>query len=65
MCMTMSLTMRRAGEASLFFPWFSKGKKPLHNGSYEHRVPKIKKNKHCSVPGMFVFVIVCVIDSTS
>ena len=21
------------------------GKKPLHSGSYEHRVPKIKKNK--------------------
>ena len=26
-----------------FLPWFSKEKKPLHNGSYEHRVPKIKK----------------------
>ena len=27
-----------------FFPWFPKEKKPLHNGSYEHRVPKIKNN---------------------
>ena len=27
-----------------FFPWFSKEKKTsLHNGSYEHRVPKIKQ----------------------
>ena len=26
------------------FSWFSKGKKPLHNGSYEHRVPE-KQNK--------------------
>ena len=25
-----------------FFPWFSEKKKPLHNGSYEDRVPKIK-----------------------
>ena len=32
-------------------------KKPLHNGSYEHRVPKIKKSKHFSVPGMFICVI--------
>ena len=24
------------------FSWFSKGKKPLHNGSYEHRVSKIQ-----------------------
>ena len=30
------------------------GKTPLHNGSYEHRVPKIK-NKHDSVPGMSVW----------
>ena len=28
-------------------------KKPLHSGSYEHRVPKIK-NQHFSAPGMFV-----------
>ena len=25
-----------------FFPVFPRKKKPLHNGSYEHRVPKIK-----------------------
>ena len=34
--------MRRASEASLFFLGFRRKKKPLHNGSYEHRVPKIK-----------------------
>ena len=40
-----------------FFPCFSKGKKPLHNGSYEHRVPKIKKqNSFC----MYVCMYVCV-----
>ena len=32
--------MRRASEASLFFLGFPREKKPLHNGSYEHRVPK-------------------------
>ena len=49
-----------------FFPWFSKEKKPLHNGSYEHSVPKIIKIKQYSVPGRFVCVIqVCVCDSTS
>ena len=36
------LIMRRASEASLFFLGFPRNKKPLHNGSYEHRVPKIK-----------------------
>ena len=36
------LVMRRASEASLFFLGFPRKKKPLHNGSYEHRVPKIK-----------------------
>ena len=34
--------MRRSSEASLFFLGFPRKKKPLHNGSYEHRVPKIK-----------------------
>ena len=35
--------IRRASEASLFLLGFPREKKPLHNGSYEHRVPKIKK----------------------
>ena len=34
--------MKRASEASLFFLGFPREKKPFHNGSYEHRVPKIK-----------------------
>ena len=34
--------MRRASEASLFFLGFPRKKKPFHNGSYEHRVSKIK-----------------------
>ena len=34
---------RRTSEASLFFLGFPRKKKPLHNGSYEHRVPKMKK----------------------
>ena len=50
-----------------FFPWFSKGKKPLHDGLYEHRVPK-NETKHSSLPGMVVCVSVClcecVCDST-
>ena len=37
-----------------FLPWFSKEKKPLHNGSYEHRVPKIKKQN--------ILLYVCVIQ---
>ena len=37
------IIMRRASEASLFVLGFPRKKKPLHNGSYEHRVPKIKK----------------------
>ena len=41
------IIMRRASEESLF-PWFSK-EKPLHNGSYEHRVTKIKnKTSFCT-----------------
>ena len=32
------IIMRRASEASLFFLGFPRKKKPLHNGSYEHRV---------------------------
>ena len=35
--------MRRASDASLFFLGFPRKRKPLHNGSYEHRVPKIQK----------------------
>ena len=34
--------MRRASEASLFSLVFQGKKKPLHNGSYEHRTPKIQ-----------------------
>ena len=34
--------MRRASEASLFCLGFPRKKQPLHNGSYEHRVPKMK-----------------------
>ena len=45
--------MRRASEASLFFLYFPWEKKPLHNGSYEHGVPKIKA-KHSSVQCMCV-----------
>ena len=37
-----NIIMRRASEASLFLLGFPRKKKPLHNGSYEHRVPKIK-----------------------
>ena len=35
--------MRRASEASLFFLSFPREKKPVHNGSHEHRVPKMNK----------------------
>ena len=45
--------MRRASEASLFFLAFPRKKKPLHNGSYEHRVPKIKTKT-------FFWVCLCV-----
>ena len=41
--MEFSVNNNEARERSEpFFPWFSKGKKLVHNGSYEHRVPKIK-----------------------
>ena len=52
------LTMRRASESSLFSLVF-KGNKLFYNGSYEHRVPKIKhKSLLCTRD-------VCVCDSTS
>ena len=51
------LIMRHASESSLFVLGFPRGKKPLHNGSYEHRVPKIKQN--------ILLYQVCVCDSTS
>ena len=38
------LVMRRASEASLFFHCLPRKKKPLHNGSYDHRVPKKNQN---------------------
>ena len=37
-----AIIMRRASEASLLFLGFPRKKKPLHNGSHEHRMPKIK-----------------------
>ena len=37
--------MRRASEARLFFIGFPRDKKSLHNGSYEHRLPKRNKKK--------------------
>ena len=42
MCVSIAVVMRRAREASIFSLGFTRKKKPLHNGSYEHRVPKIK-----------------------
>ena len=45
----IGLVMRRVSEASLFFLGFPREKKALHNGSYEHRVQKIKKTKHYCV----------------
>ena len=65
------LIMRRAIKASLFSLGFPRSKKPLHNGSYEYRVPEKKKTKHYAVlcVGVWVFVwvwvFVCVCDSTS
>ena len=47
--------MRRASEAGLFFFGFPRKKKPLHNGSYEHRLPK-KQTLFCTRD-------VCVCDS--
>ena len=40
------LVMRRTSEASLVFVGFPRKKKPLNNGSYEHRVPKKKLKKN-------------------
>ena len=47
-----------------FFPWFSDEKKPLHNGSYEHRVPKIKNQTLFCTRDVCACdcVIVCVIQ---
>ena len=45
---TCAMTMRRASEASFSFLGFPRKKKTLHNGSYEHRVPK-KKKKNITV----------------
>ena len=53
----LDILMRRASEAGLFFLGFPRIKKPLHNGSYEHRVPRKKKN--------ILYQDVCVCDSTS
>ena len=58
--------MRRASEASVFFLGFPRKKKPLHNGSYEHRVPKIYTyifSTRCQ-GCLCVWVFVCVCDST-
>ena len=53
---TVTFIMRRASETSLCFLGFPRKKKPLHNGSYEHRVPKIKKKT------LFCTGDVCVCD---
>ena len=60
--------MRRTSEASLFFLCFPRKKKPLHNGSYEHRVPKIKNKTLfytrdvCVCGCLCVWMFVCVIQ---
>ena len=60
--------MRRASDASC--PWFSKEKKPLHNGSYEYWVSKIKITTNiilyqgCLCVWLCVCVIVCVIHTS-
>ena len=54
--------MRRASEASLFFLGFPRKKNPLHNGSYEHRVPKIKNLTLCCTRDVCVCNCVCVIQ---
>ena len=54
--------MRRASGASLFFLGFPSKKKPLHNGSYEHRVPKIKDKTLFCTRYVCVGVYVCVIQ---
>ena len=62
------LIMRRTSEASLFFLCFPRKKKPLHNGSYEHRVPKIKNKTLfytrdvCVCGCLCVWMFVCVIQ---
>ena len=51
----MRVIMRRASEASLFFLGFPRKKKPLHNGSYENRVPKVKnKTLFCTRDGSVI-----------
>ena len=47
--------MRRAIKASLFSLGFPRSKKPLHNGSYEYRVPEKKKKLNI----MLYYVWVC------
>ena len=37
-------------------PFFACAKKPLHSGSYEHRVPKIKNKTFFCTRDVFVFV---------
>ena len=56
------LIMRRASEASLFFLGFPREKKPLHNGSYEHRVPKIRNQTLFCTRDVFVCWCLCVIQ---
>ena len=61
--------MRHASEASLFFLGFPRKKKTLHNGSYEHRVPKIKiiwkKNTLFCTRYVGVGVCMCVVQHRS
>ena len=50
---TLFITRQGRGSDATESVFRLQAKKPLHSGSYEHRVPKIK-NKTFSVPGMFV-----------
>ena len=64
-CPARSTIMRRASEASLFFLGFPRKKKPLHNGSYEHRAPKIKNQTLFCTRDVCVRRCLCVIQHRS
>ena len=52
--------MRRASEARYFLPGFPRKKKPLYNGSYEHRVSKTKWTLFCTSDMCVCVIQVCV-----
>ena len=54
--------MRRASEASLFSLGFPRKKGLFHNGSYEHRVPIIKKQTLFCTRYVCVGVCMCMIQ---